>query len=265
MNNIDELVTDSDIHLSDVKAFMEHRQGNEQYLGRYFVQSTSGTTGQPGLFIMDNDEWFIVLASSLRNFKDTDININSTHRPKVVQITSTNASHMSSQGATGFGNMGMPVVQLSATEPLKTLVEKLNQSQPDLILAYASIIRVLAGEQLAGHLRIAPNTIISGSEVLTKDTRHRAVQAWGETLFNMYGTTDCGGIGAECNQHMGMHLQEDLVIVENVDRNNNPVAAGEYGEKLLVTVLWKYAQPLIRYELSGGLTPVFWTYKARIS
>ena len=112
----------------------------------------------------------------------------------------------------------MPIVQLAASEPVTSIVERLNAWQPQALLAYASIIRLLAGEQLAGRLAIAPCTVISGSEVLTPEIRHRAGQAWGEVLFNMYGT-DCGAIGAECSRHRGMHLQEDLVIIENVDLN----------------------------------------------
>ena len=75
----------------------------------------------------------------------------------------------------------------------------------------------------------------------------------GDVLFNNYGTTDCGGIGAECEQHRGMHLQEDLAIVEVVDRDNRLVPPGIYGDKLLVTVLGSRTQPLIRYELGDSL------------
>jgi phenylacetate-CoA ligase len=253
MDYFDELVTDRAIHLQGVKEFLTNKQGDERYLGRYVVQSTSGSTGQPGLFIMDSSEWLTALISAFRGFAGMGISLDPTHPIKMAQITSTNPNHMSSGGATSMGNMGMPVMLLSASEPLETMVDKLNTLQPELLLAYASIIRILADEQLSGHLRISPQTIISGSEVLTKETRRRAVQAWGDVLFNMYGTTDCGGIGAECDQHRGMHLQEDLIIVEVVDRHNRPVPVGEYGEKLLVTVLWKRAQPLIRYELSDSL------------
>lgn len=69
----------------------------------------------------------------------------------------------------------------------------------------------------------------------------------------MYGTTDCGGIGGECSHHKGMHLMEDLSIIEVVDKNNRLVPEGEYGHKLLVTVLGNYTQPLIRYELKDSI------------
>ncbi|CAA7602768.1 Hypothetical protein DEACI_3447 [Acididesulfobacillus acetoxydans] len=70
-----------------------------------------------------------------------------------------------------MGNMGIPILQLTAGEPIESMVEKLNSRQPELLLGYASIIRILAYEQLAGHLQIAPRTVISRSEVLTPETR----------------------------------------------------------------------------------------------
>ena len=50
-----------------------------------------------------------------------------------------------------------------------------------------------------------------------------------------------------------MHLFEDLVITEVVDADNQPVPPGEYGAKVLVTVLFSRTLPLIRYEMSDSL------------
>ena len=253
MAHFDDLVTDRAVRLEDVKAYAADRRGNGLFLGRYQVYATSGTSGRPGLFLVNRDEWSTMLAAALRSFEGAGIMLKLTRRLKMAQITSANSSHMSAQGGRSMGNWWMPVLLLSASEPVATIVGRLNAWQPEALLAYASIIRVLADEQSAGRLAIAPRTIISGSEVLTRETRRRAVEAWGDVLFNMHGTTECGGIGAECDRHRGMHLQEDLVIVEVVDRHNRPVPVGESGEKLLVTVLASRTQPLIRYEVDDSL------------
>jgi len=146
----------------------------------------------------------------------------------------------------------MPILMLSANEPLPSMVEKLNKWQPETLVVYASIGRILADEQLAGHLNITPRTVTSGSEVLTEETRLRMIQAWGDQIYNNYAATK-GVAAIECEQHRGMHVMEDLAIVENVDLNNHPVPAGTYGDKLLVTVLFKYTQPLIRYEIEDSV------------
>jgi phenylacetate-coenzyme A ligase PaaK-like adenylate-forming protein len=47
-----------------------------------------------------------------------------------------------------------------------------------------------------------------------------------------------------------MHLFENGAIIEVVDDRGRPVPDGERGTRLLLTVLDRYTQPLIRYELS---------------
>jgi phenylacetate-coenzyme A ligase PaaK-like adenylate-forming protein len=147
----------------------------------------------------------------------------------------------------------MPEIRIAASDPLETIIERLNAWQPEMLIAYASMMRILADEQLAGHLQIKPRAVFTSSEVLTQETRRRIVQTWGERLFNQYAATECGSLAAECDHHRGMHLMEDLVIVEVVDRDNHPVPPGVYGDKLLLTVLFNHTQPLIRYELSDSV------------
>src|SRR5258707_1684087 len=50
-----------------------------------------------------------------------------------------------------------------------------------------------------------------------------------------------------------MHLYEDCSIVEVVNQDNRPVPPGTQGAKVLLTVLFRRTQPLIRYEVSDLL------------
>jgi phenylacetate-coenzyme A ligase PaaK-like adenylate-forming protein len=47
--------------------------------------------------------------------------------------------------------------------------------------------------------------------------------------------------GAECEEREGIHLFEDMTIVENVDEDGRPVADGDPGARLLVTSLFNRA------------------------
>jgi phenylacetate-CoA ligase len=252
MDHFDDLVTDRTLHLQEVQAYVANRRGDERFLGRYLVNATSGSSGHPGVFLANRAEWLSMLASAFRAFKWAGIKMKLTHRVKMAMLASTTPFHMSGQGGATLGNWWMPIMSLAASEPVASIVERLNAWQPEVLMGYASLLRILADEQLAGRLQIAPRTVLSSSEVLTEATRRRVVQAWGEVLFNLYSSTECG-LAAECDQHRGMHLMEDLVIVEVVDQNNRPVPPGVYGDKLLITVLFKHTQPLIRYELSDSV------------
>ena len=164
-------------------------------------------------------------------------------------VSSTNPSHQSSIVGATVASRFIPTLRLDATEPIDVIVARLNDFRPDSLVGYASILRMLAEEQLARRLAIAPRAIMSASEVLTGESRERIKQAFGVPATNVYAATETAGIASECR--LGhLHRYEDLVIAEIVDADNEPVPPGAYGEKLLVTVLFSRTQPLIRYELS---------------
>ncbi len=253
MEQFDAFVTDRAVRRADVEAHVQRMQGDERFRGRYRVNTTSGSTGSPGLFLFDRAEWTAILASFARAHEVAGLKMNLTKRMKLAFVASTGPTHMSARAGATLKSWLTPTLRLAASEPVATLVQRLNDWQPELVVAYASMAHVLADEQLAGRLRIHPRIVFTSSEVLTDATRRRITAAWGAPPFNQYAATETGGMAAECPQHRGMHLFEDLVIVEVVDEANRPVPAGVSGDKLLVTTLFSRTQPLIRYELRDRL------------
>jgi putative adenylate-forming enzyme len=253
MDHFDELVTDRAIRLEEAKAHMRNLTGDARFLGRYWVNATSGSSGHPGIFLFNRAEWITVLASFARAREWGGVKLDLTHRVKTATVASTTLFHMSTRVNATAHSWWMPEIRLAASEPKASIVERLNAWQPEVLIAYASMMRILADEQLAGRLQIRPRAVFTSSEVLTQQTRQRIVQAWGERLFNQYAVTESGSLAAECDHHRGMHLMEDLVIFEVVDQYNRPVLPGVYGDKLLITVLGSRTQPLIRYELDDSV------------
>lgn len=246
MDQFDRLVTNRAVHLEDIKRYMENQGRSHYFLGHYVINATSGSSGHPAIVPWSRGEWATTMASA---FARTPIPFSFLHKRKLAQIASTTTFHMSAQGGTTARNLLLPTLLLAATEPLDSIVRRLNDWRPDVLIVYASMGRVLADEQLAGRLKIVPQTVMVGSEVLTVETRRRIEEAWGNRVFNNYATTEAGGIAIECDQHRGMHVMEDLVLVENVDKDNQPVPPGVFGDRLLVTPLYKRTQPLIRYVI----------------
>lgn len=249
MERFDEVVTDRAIHLDDVEAYLDHAGATDTFRGRYRVAATGGTTGRRGVFLADPTEWRTVLASYSRAYDWAGVAAGITNRLRMAVVSSRNASHQSAiVGATVASRM-IPTLRLDATQPIEGMVRDLNAFGPDALVGYASILRILADEQTAGRLSIRPHGVMSASEVLTDETRDRLHAAFGVAPTNVYGATETAGIASEC-RHGNMHRYEDLVISEVVDEDNRPVPAGQFGAKLLVTVLFSRTQPLIRYELS---------------
>ena len=143
---------------------------------------------------------------------------------------------------------------LAVTTPLADVTEALNAYQPEAVITYPSFIRRLAEEQEAGRLRIKPRKFLSVAETLAQDVRDLVHDTWEAKVLNSYGATEAGVIGQECPWAMGVHICEDLLILEVVDDDYRPVPPGVAGRKLLLTNLFNRALPLIRYEISDLVT-----------
>ena len=253
MEHFDELVTDRAIHLADVRAHAEDDREGRRFLNRYWVTATSGSSGQPGFFLFDENEWAYIMASFARSQEWSGIHVNLTQRTRMATVASISPWHMSSQVAATAKSWWRPSLRLPASQPLPQTVQQLNEWQPSVLIAYASMAGIFADEQLAGRLHISPKVVYTSSEVLTTQTRKRVREAWGDEPFNQYAATETAGIAAEYQACRRMHLFEDLVIAEVVDEHNRPVPPGEYGAKVLITTLFSHTQPLIRYELDDSV------------
>lgn len=250
MDNFDELSTDRSLRLADVQAYLEAQRGEELLRGRYWVAATSGSSGRRSIVATDAAEWATVIASYARANEWAGGRAGLRHRTRIAAVSSTTAWHQSARVATSVRSPLVASERLDAAAPIADIVARLNSIAPEVLIGYASMIRALAEEQLAGRLRISPRAVNSASEVLTGASRRLATQAWGVPPFDVYAATETGGIAAECSHHLGMHLMEDLVVPEVVDENYRPVPAGTTGARLPVTVLFSRTLPLIRYELT---------------
>jgi hypothetical protein len=205
------------------------------------------------IFLWDLDEWVTILGSYNRSLDWAGATAGLTRRLRMAVVSSTTPWHQSARVGATVRSPWVQTLRIDSGDPLERTLQRLDRFQPQVLVAYASMLRLLAFEQVAGHLRIAPDLVFSASEVLTGEARRRVNQAWGKQPFDVYAATEAAGIASECRIHAGLHLFEDLVVTEVVDGDNQPVPPGVPGEKILVTVLFGRTQPLIRYELSDSI------------
>ncbi len=251
MERFDELVTDPRLRRDELLTHVESLTGDALHLGRYRVTTTSGSSGRKGLFVYDRPAWRALISQFLRYNAMAGVRPRLPRRLRVAALGAASPSH-ASRRITQTVDIGLhSVLWLPVTLPLTRLVEQLNDFQPQFINAYPSIAVLLAEEQLAGRLRISPERMSTSSELRTPAMTARIQQAFGVRPFDLYGTTE-GLWGAECDQHTGIHLFEDMTIVENVDDDHRPVPDGQPGSRLLVTNLFNHTQPLIRLEVADA-------------
>lgn len=205
MEHFDELVTDRAIRLSDAEAHLAQDSGRGFFLSRYIVLATSGSTGRRGVFPFSKKEWISVLALITRPMAWAGAAPSLTKRTRAALVGSTVPWHYSSRVSQSLTTRFFPSLRLDATEPLERMVEQLNSWQPEVMGAYPSLLPQLAGEQIAGRLHIPVKLLATSAEVLTEDTRRRALEAWGTNPYNTYGATEFAPIAAECAERR-MHL-----------------------------------------------------------
>ncbi len=96
--------------------------------------------------------------------------------------------------------------------------------------------------------------ILTAGEPLTEETRRQCAEHLGCPCIDLYSSAECGLIACDCPVGKVMHMQSELCRVEILDRHNKPARPGEWG-RVIVTPLYNFAMPLIRYE-SGDLVRV---------
>ena len=248
MQNYDSVATDSRVRLGEIEAWIAARRGG-RYLGRYRVTATAGSSGLKGIFVSGPEEWLTVLASYARASQWAGTAAGLFRRTRIAVVSSRNPAHQSAVVGQTLQSLWVPTLRLDAAQPMTEIVDALNEFQPDSLIAYASMAPLLGEEQIAGRLRIRPGAVQCSSEVLTREARERTERAFGVPVREVYAATETAGIASQCERG-SFHLYEDLLIPEVVDVANRPVPRGEFGDKLLVTVLFSRTLPLIRYEMT---------------
>ncbi|MBP4137315.1 phenylacetate--CoA ligase family protein [Flavobacterium geliluteum] len=86
------------------------------------------------------------------------------------------------------------------------------------------------------------------SQDFTMNTLSKKItDKWNIKLFSTYASTEMSTAFTECEHENGGHHHPELIIIEVLDENNNPVKDGEAGE-LTFTTLGIEAMPLLRFK-----------------
>jgi phenylacetate-coenzyme A ligase PaaK-like adenylate-forming protein len=254
MSQFDAFVTDPRLRHADLEAHLETVEDDTLYQGEYRVMCSSGSTGRKGVYVYDRREWSEVLAGSMRWTDLIGVRPRLPRRTRIATINAPDAKHMTCRGGKSMDIGLFRMLRLSATLPLSELVERLNAFRPEAINAYPSTAAMLAQEQIEGRLHVAPRVVSTSSELRTEDMTQRIREAWGVEPFNCLGLTETGISAVDCGAHQGLHIFEDQCILEVVDERNRAVPAGQPGDRVLVTSLFRRTQPIIRMEVSDLLT-----------
>jgi len=251
MEHWDDIVTDKQLSLGKIEKHLQKMRIDPQllcYQDNYHVLVTSGSSGKRGIFVYNQHEWKIYYAMFHRYgykkqnnlFKKITIAILGVEYQiyGIVALANTVTRKLTN------------TMHVNMLAPIDNTIKLLNDTEPDVLQSNPSFICQLATLVLEGVLRINPSIISVGAQVLLESQRHLILKAWPQAdIYNTYGASE-GIAGVVCKGNaVKMHLNEDLCVIEPVDRENLPVMKQKMSDKILLTNLFNYTFPLIRYEI----------------
>jgi phenylacetate-CoA ligase len=131
-----------------------------------------------------------------------------------------------------------------------------------MILAYASTYDVFRDYFIRNGYSITEKAniagVISSSEMLFDNTRELMSKAFNCRVYSRYSNQENGIIGQDDEENNVFIINEADYIVEIFDmERDNPVSEGEIG-RIVVTDLFNYAMPMIRYDTGdiGSITTI---------
>ncbi len=260
MSRFDDWVTDKSIHRRDIDAFLADRtRVGERFRDRFLVWKSSGTSGEPGIYVQDDDALNVYdaliaapLASpALAGMCAQAAGRNGGRAAMIVAVGEHFASTVSWERMRGSARAAV-ARSYSIMEPLDRLVSELNAFAPASIASYPTMLSLLADERNAGRLRVNPSMVWSAGECLAPRSRVKLEHAFGCPVINEYGASECISIAFGCAEGW-LHVNADWVLLEPVDSDLKPTPVGEMSDSVLVTNLANRVQPVIRYDLGDAV------------
>ena len=252
MARFDEVLTDRSVSMARVQEFTQDLDNVGRMLdGKYLVFKTSGSTGHPAVVLYDLGAVDVASAvAAFRTFaRREDLKMFMTHGKRTAGVFADNGFYLAC-GMSRYLQLQMPHKQTKITVdvngPEAEIVRALNDFQPAMLSGYPSNLALLAD---CRGLDIRPDVVITGGELLTDPIRQKLRDRFGCYVQTHYSCTEGGEIACECRDGH-LHINEDWVILEPVDREGRPVAPGVRSDRVFITNLSNRIQPFIRYELT---------------
>jgi len=133
-------------------------------------------------------------------------------------------------------------------EDVRNFYEGLKKEKPTLVFGHAhSLYLVSKFFNSRGLAEARPKGVISTAMVLHDHERREIEEAFECKVTNRYGCEEVSLIASECEEHRGLHINMDTLIVEIV-REGKTVPPGHPGA-VVITDLTNYGMPFIRYAV----------------
>ena len=260
MARFDDWAADYEVTIGKARAFAENPDLiGERFLGKYTLAATSGTTGTPGIFVLDDRSMAVTNAMALRTLRAwlgfgdlVRILADGGRMAMTIASGSHSATAVAAARLHKSASGRKRVLAISVHTPLSEMVSQLNEFRPALLAPYASIAKLLAGEQEAGRLNIHPVLMVLAAEGLPISEYDRIAKVFDAKVETSYAATECMFFSYGCEERW-LHVNSDWAVLEPVDADYRPVPPGEQSHTVLLSNLANRVQPILRYDLGDSI------------
>jgi phenylacetate-CoA ligase len=254
MANFNDIVTDRRVSKQVIADFLSRSTDpKERLFDELTVMHTSGTSGEVGYFVYAPADFGRLRAAAMRN-RETYRGLlpGFGRRLRRLRLAFYGATGGHFAGVTGMASMQRGIQRLfvdarafEVNTPLPAVVAGLNRFKPDALWGYTTALKMLGDEQRAGRLDIRPVAVAASGETVTKaDMQFLSAAFGGATALSLYACTEHLMLGISNPDGETMTLMDDNLIFEF------------YEDHSVITNLFNYTLPLIRYRMSDILRPV---------
>ncbi|WP_278314755.1 hypothetical protein [Lolliginicoccus levis] len=260
MADFDRWTTDRELTREQLEEFLARPDlAGTRFRDKYLVTTTSGTTGRRGLFVISPDELRAVSGPAYR-ISTAGLLMSPVRTARLLAkglrsatiMVSIGHYAMNSMWSLAHGTGSKRHQRYSSLQPLPELVAQLNAFDPATLTGTSGIVALLAGEKAAGRLRISPAIVTISGEALSEEERALITREFGARLIDMYAANEALRLSTSC-AHGWHHVFTDWVIFEPVEEDYSPTAVGSQSHSVLISVLYRRTQPLLRYELGDSV------------
>ena len=165
------------------------------------------------------------------------------------------AGQVWARSAKMFG-VGMVWVGAGNSYPSAAQLDLIHTLRPTVFIGMSSFALHLANLAEAKGINLAAGSVrklVCSAETLSAAKREKLSRLWGAEVFDVFGMSEAGLMGAENSAHDGIHIWTDMYFIEVVDPDTgHALPEGKVGT-LCVTPLWtNHATPFLRWN-SGDL------------
>ena len=138
---------------------------------------------------------------------------------------------------------------------IRRFVDNWRRQQAQVLFGHAHSLYILATYlRRMGVEGLRPRGIIATSMMLLEPERRVIEEVFKCRVTDRYGCEEVGLIACECEQHQGLHLNVDHLVVEFLRDDGTDATPGEEA-KIVLTDLVNRGMPLIRYRVEDRGVP----------